>query len=117
VKYGLLYAHARASKLCDDRTDPNPLLTAKAVHLLVLAPGGYYRYNEPGGLRTQFEFRWLEQSLNEELCSLNVPVTIEFRFQQFTPEFDTLYGQPTPMVESVRAFQRNGLRAREPLYR
>ena len=39
VLYGLLYAHARKQTA---RSDASPLLQAKKIHLMVLAPKGYY---------------------------------------------------------------------------
>jgi hypothetical protein len=116
VKYGLLYAHSRAFELHGIDPGNNALLKATGVHLLVLAPSGYYQYKERSGKFTPYDFHWLERSLNEGLRSLRLPASLDFRFQRFTSEFEALYGQASSLAESVRSFQRNGLTSREPVY-
>lgn len=107
LQYGLLFAHAMTNGLCRDRSDSNPLLKATVVHLRVLAPSGYYR---------GFNFQWLENSMNAGLGLLEAPVKLDFQFQHFSPEFDILYHQPVSLAESVRAFQRDRLQSRKPVY-
>jgi hypothetical protein len=116
LEYGLLFAHARINGFLDGRNPQSPLLAAKTIHLRVLAPAGYYWYKVRSGELKRFEFRWLEASINSGLCTLNLPVTFDFQFQQFTPAFDAYYGQPRPLSEGVRAFQRADLTDREPVY-
>jgi hypothetical protein len=112
LQYGLLFAHARAEGLCPEGT----LRNAKAIHLRVLAPSGYYRYKERGGDTKRFEFGWLEAAINSGLGPLKSPVKFDFCFQEFTTAFDAIYGHPGLPPEGERAFQVSGLQARELVY-
>jgi len=105
VLYGLLYAHARKKS---DRSDASPLLQAKKIHLMVLAPNGYY---------AAFNLKWLEQAINKGLQSLPLEgVKFTFAFQRFTKKFEEIYNHPLPMPAAIQAFRQADLRDREPVY-
>ena len=105
VLYGLLYAHARKQTA---RSDASPLLQAKKIHLMVLAPKGYY---------AAFNLEWLEQAINKGLQSLPLEgVKFTFAFQRFTEKFEKIYNHPQPLPAAIQAFRQADLRDREPVY-
>ena len=82
--YGLAYLVARqdAGRLLDASNVSLPLMAARQISLVVLAPDQYYE---------DIELAWLEKKLKEGLSALvtaqNVQrLTMDFRFEQFPPE-------------------------------
>lgn len=115
VLYGLLYTYAR---LHLDGDDSKPLLKAKKVHLVVLAPEGYYRYSQRGGPAAPFELGWLGQAINKGLASLppGDGATMEFAFQKFTEEFAAIYDEPKSLPVGAQAFRKADLGDRTNVY-
>lgn len=110
IEYGLLYAHARQNKLRSE----SPLMNAKAVHLVVLAPMGWYQIAPT----QRYEFGWYEDLVNAWLREWDVAklVRMDFQFQMLTKEFDALYNEPKPLAEALQAFRRADLRDRQRIY-
>jgi hypothetical protein len=114
VIYGLLYVYAR---LYLPSTPGKPLLQATKVRLVVLAPEGYYRFNERGGPVETFDLAWLENAINKGLGNVEVPgLTLSFEFQKLTQTFEAIYNEPQSLPIAVQAFRENDLRCRERLY-
>jgi len=108
--YGLLYAHARRNGLRKE----SPLMKASTIHLVVLAPAGWY--SQASG--KPYEFKWLEDRINGWLReeTFSELMTMDFQFQQFTKEFDGIYIAPRPLPVAIQEFRQSGLRHREPVY-
>jgi hypothetical protein len=108
--YGLLYAHARRNGLRKE----SPLMKASKIHLVVLAPAGWYleASDKP------YQFRWLEDRINAWLRdeTFSKLVKMDFQFQQFTKEFEEIYISPKPLPAAIQEFRQSDLRDREPVY-
>lgn len=96
LQYGLVYLFSRAKRLYGRQRGSLNLLSAKAIHLVVLAPAGYYTYKTTRGSKKGYDLGWLENCLNDGLCQYlqtcrgSLP-TIDFHFQCLSPEFDSVY--------------------------
>jgi len=119
VCYGLLYVFARTTQKLQSLPH-RPLLDAtkvKKVHLIVLAPEGYYQYKRRAGDYRRYRLEWLEEAINKGLKSVTVQgLMIDFVFQKFTPEFGELYNTPKRLPDAFQAFRKNNLSCRERVY-
>jgi hypothetical protein len=108
--YGLLYAHARRNGLRSE----SPLMKASTIHLVVLAPAGWYleASDKP------YQFKWLEDRINSWLRddTFSKLVKMDFQFQRFTKRFEEIYITPMPLPAAVQAFRQADLREREHVY-
>jgi hypothetical protein len=114
VVYGLLYAHSRQRRLQGE----GGLTTAKSVHLVVLAPEGYYRFTGEGGRQCSYKFGWLEKTLNKWLQAKEIRshIRMDFQFQEFTAQFDEVYNKAMLLPVAIRAFRDVGISHRKPVY-
>lgn len=118
VRYGLLYVFAR-NVVSRQSIANKPLLDparVKRVHLIVLAPDGYFRYRPRGENYLDYCLEWLEKAINKGLKSLQPGLSIDFTFERFTPVFKELYETPTRLPDAFLAFRENDLQCREPVY-
>jgi hypothetical protein len=110
LEYGLLYAHARRNGLRSE----SPLMNAEAIHLVVLAPAGWYMEapDKP------YQFKWLEDRINAWLRdnTFSQLVKMDFQFQRFTEGFEKIYNAAMPLPAAIQAFRQADLRDREPVY-
>lgn len=115
VLYGLLFVYARSRQLGGVS---NPLMQAKTVHLVVLAPDGFYQHGERGGPDQTFNLRWLEQAINQALASddLEIGFTMDFAFQKLTKEFEAIYCEPLVLPVAAQAFRKANLTTRTRVY-
>jgi hypothetical protein len=76
IVYGLIYIFSRHNPELGYDLTKNPLLSARAIHLKVLAPLKYYRSGSP---------QWLESGLNRALENFlsGACFTMDFQFQAF----------------------------------
>ncbi len=111
IEYGMLYLHARHNRL----GKKSPLMTAKTIHLVVLAPEAWYSYDEKNG----YKFEWLETTVNGwlEMLLTNTSLRMDFQFQKFTKAFDDIYKKPSALPNAVQAFRRANLSHRVSVYR
>jgi hypothetical protein len=90
------------------------LLAAKAIHLIVLAPTGYYTYKTPRGQKKDYDLCWLEDCLNDGLCQYlqgrrgSLP-SMDFRFQCLSTEFEKVY---RPLQSAMNDFRKTGIALR-----
>ena len=116
VQYALVYLFCRVRRLYGRQLGKGNLLSAKAIHLIVLAPTGYYSYEKQGQMRP-YGLGWLEDCLNDGLCHYlqrchdKLP-TMDFHFQVLSPEFDQVY---RPLKTAIDAFRRTGISMRRGL--
>ena len=103
--YGLLYAHARRNGLRKE----SPLMNASTIHLVVLAPSGWYK---------PYQFRWLEDRINAWLRdeTFSKLVKMDFQFQQFTDKFEKIYIVPKSLPMAIQEFRQSDLRDRKWVY-
>lgn len=115
VLFGLLYAHDR---LHWPPADSRPLLAAKKIRLVVLAPEGYYSHRQHGGYEgAAYQLAWLEGAINKGLASLPLDgVAFDFGFQKFTTDFDAVYAKPQLLPVALQAFRQAALSGRKRVY-
>jgi len=117
LQYALLYLFSREKGMYDGLDRKPNLLSAKTIHLIVLAPAGYYTYQAAGGRRKDFDLCWLEACLNDGLCQYlqsrqgSLP-TMDFHFQCLLPEFDQVY---RPLKTAIDEFRKTGISLRKGL--
>jgi hypothetical protein len=118
LQYGLVYLYSRLNKLHGLQRGKGNLLAAKALHLVVLAPAGYYTYKTTRGQRKDYDLAWLEGCLNHGLCRHlqtlrgSLP-SIDFHFQCLSPEFEKVY---RPLQTAMNDFRKTGISLRKALY-
>jgi hypothetical protein len=117
LQYALLYLFSREKGLYRIQSENRKLLSAQTIHLIVLAPAGYYTYKLSSGGRNYYDLAWLEACLNVGLCQYlqsrqgSLPV-MDFRFQRLLPEFDHVY---RPLKAAIDEFRKTGISLRKEL--
>lgn len=117
LQYALLYLFSREKGLCRIQSENRKLLSAQTIHLIVLAPAGYYTYKLSSGGQKNYDLAWLETCLNDGLCQYlqsrrGSPPTMDFHFQCLLPEFDHVY---RPLKEAIDRFRKTGVSLRKGL--
>jgi hypothetical protein len=92
------------------------LLAAKAIHLIVLAPAGYYTYKTKRGM-IEYDLQWIEVCLNKGLRDYRAKhgkslPAVDFHFQILPPEFEELY---QPLKAAINRFCKAGVSQRKNL--